>query len=183
MFCSRVLAETPESVDSIGRFVTAAYLYPVRNSFAHFVCAKIADELKFFQAKSLKLVFPIEYPQISLNVLFVTQVQVIIHRLLIRHPLRFCQRILHDFQIRCSLHDLGDAHGRTEGCSSCATRQGRHSKKCCERYWNWIRNQKKGEVPALPDKPEEQPPRIEPMTRLCPCLHDHCRASQVCLLG
>ena len=37
MFCSRVLAETPESVDSIGRFVTAAYLYPVRNSFAHFV--------------------------------------------------------------------------------------------------------------------------------------------------
>ena len=30
---------------------------------AHFVCAKIADELKFFQAKSLKLVFPIEYPQ------------------------------------------------------------------------------------------------------------------------
>ena len=47
MFCSRVLAETPESVDSIGRFVTAAYLYPVRNSFAHFVCAKIADELKF----------------------------------------------------------------------------------------------------------------------------------------
>ena len=44
-------------VDSIGRFVIAAYLYPVRNSFAHFVCAKIADELKFFQAKSLKLVF------------------------------------------------------------------------------------------------------------------------------
>ena len=63
MFCSRVLAETSESVDSIGRFVTAAYLYPVRNSFAHFVCAKIADELKFFHAKSLKLVFPIEYPQ------------------------------------------------------------------------------------------------------------------------
>ena len=55
-----------------------------------------------------------------------------------------------------------DAHGRTEGCSSCATRQGRHSKKCCERYWNWIRNQKKGEVPALPNKPEEQLPRVEP---------------------
>ena len=108
MFCSRVLAETPESVDSIGRFVTAAYLYPVRNSFAHFVCAKTADEPKFFQAKSLKLVFPIEYPQ-DLIKRFVchTQVQVIIHRLLIRHPLRFCQRSLHDFQIRCSLHDIG----------------------------------------------------------------------------
>ena len=107
MFWSRVLAETPESVDSIGRFVTAAYLYPVRNSFVHFVCAKIADELKFFQAESLKLVFPIEYPQDLLNVLFVTQVQVIIHRLLIRHPLKFCERILHDFQIRCSLHGIG----------------------------------------------------------------------------
>ena len=34
MFCSQVLAETPESVKSIGRFVTAAYLWPVRNSFA-----------------------------------------------------------------------------------------------------------------------------------------------------
>ena len=55
-----------------------------------------------------------------------------------------------------------DAHGGTEGCSSCATRQGRYSKKCCERYWNWIRNQKKGAVPALPDKPEEQPPIVEP---------------------
>ena len=57
MFCSRVLAETPDSVNSIGRFVTAGYLYPVRNSFAHFVVALIEGEQKFFQAKSLKLVF------------------------------------------------------------------------------------------------------------------------------
>ena len=62
MFCSRLLAETPDSVNSIGRFVTAGYLYPVRNSFAHFVVATIEGELKFFQAKSLKLVFPIVYP-------------------------------------------------------------------------------------------------------------------------
>ena len=27
---------------------------------------------------------------------------------------------------------------------------------------DWIRNQKKGEVPALPNKPEEQLPRVEP---------------------
>ena len=99
--------------------------------------------------------------KISLNVLFVTQVQVIIHRLLIRHPLRFCQR-RHDFRSGAASTTLGDAHGRTERCSSCATRQGRHSKKCCKRYWNWIRDQKKGEVPALPDKPEEQPPIVEP---------------------
>ena len=58
MFCSRILAETPDSVNSIGRFVTAGYLYPVRNSFAHFVVAVTEGELIFFQAKSLKLVFP-----------------------------------------------------------------------------------------------------------------------------
>ena len=62
MFCSQVLAETPESVNSIGRFVTAAYLWPVRNSFAHFVVAKIEGELKYFQAKSLKLVLPLHFP-------------------------------------------------------------------------------------------------------------------------
>ena len=163
MFCSRVLAETPESVDSIGRFVTAAYLYPVRNSFAHFVCAKIADELKFFQAKSLKLVFPIEYPQ-DLIERFVCHSGSGDHPSLVDQapieilPEEFAR--LPD-QVQPPRHWV-DAHGRTEGCSSCATRQGRHSKKCCERYWNWIRNQKKGEVPALPDKPEEQPPRIEP---------------------
>ena len=163
MFCSRVLAETPESVDSIGRFVTAAYLYPVRNSFAHFVCAKIADELKFFQAKSLKLVFPIEYPQ-DLIERFVCHSGSGDHPSLVDQapieilPEEFAR--LPD-QVQPPRHWV-DAHGRTEGCSSCATRQGRHSKKCCERYWNWIRNQKKGEVPALPDKPEEQPPIVEP---------------------
>ena len=62
MFCSQVLAGTPESVHSIGRFVTAAYLWPVRNSFAHFVVAKMQGELKYFQAKSLKLVLPLHFP-------------------------------------------------------------------------------------------------------------------------
>ena len=62
MFCSHVLAETPESVPSVGRFVSAGYLYPVRNSFSHFVVAKIEDDLKYFQVKSLKFVFPITYP-------------------------------------------------------------------------------------------------------------------------
>ena len=64
MFCSQVLAETPESVPSIGRFVTAAYLWPVRNSFAHFVVAMIESELKYFQAKSLKLVLPLVFPPV-----------------------------------------------------------------------------------------------------------------------
>ena len=129
MFCSRVLAETPESVDSIGRFVTAAYLYPVRNSLAHFVCAKIADELKFFQAKSLKLVFPIEYPQ-DLIERFVCHSGSGDHPSLVDQapieilPEEFAR--LPD-QVQPPRHWV-DAHGRTEGCSSCATRQGRHSK-------------------------------------------------------
>ena len=167
MFCSRVLAETPESVDSIGRFVTAAYLYHVRNSFAHFVCAKIADELKFFQAKSLKLVFPIEYPQ-DLIERFVCHLGSGDRPSLVdQAPIEILSE---DFarlpdQVQPPRHWV-DAHGRTEGCSSCATRQGRHSKKCCERYWNWIRNQKKGEVPALPDKPEEQPPQMPNYTTM-----------------
>ena len=123
MFCSRVLAETPESVDSIGRFVTAAYLYPVRNSFAHFVCAKIADELKFFQAKSLKLVFPIEYPQ-DLIERFVCHSGSGDHPSLVDQapieilPEEFAR--LPD-QVQPPRHWV-DAHGRTEGCSSCATR-------------------------------------------------------------
>ena len=136
-------------------------MYPVRNSFAHFVCAKIADELKFFQAKSLKLVFPIEYPQ-DLIERFVCHSGSGDHPSLVDQapieilPEEFAR--LPD-QVQPPRHWV-DAHGRTEGCSSCATR--RHSKKCCERYWNWIRNQKKEEVPALPDKPEEQLPIVEP---------------------
>ena len=61
MFCSQVLAETPESVPSIGRFVTAAYLWPVRNSFAHFVVVMVENELKYCQAKSLKLVLSLMF--------------------------------------------------------------------------------------------------------------------------
>ena len=51
--------------------------------------------------------FQLNVHKILLNGLFVTQVQVIVRRLLIRHPLRLSQRILHDFQIRCSLHSIG----------------------------------------------------------------------------
>ena len=65
----QVLAETPESVHSIGRLVTAAYLWPVRNSFAHFVVAKIEGELKYFQAKSLKLVLPLPRHQVARHVI------------------------------------------------------------------------------------------------------------------
>ena len=133
MFCW-ALAETPESVNSIGRFVTAANLYPIRNSFA-LVCAKIADELKFFQGKSLKLVFPIEYPQDLIE-------RFVCHSSSGDHPSLVDQapiEILPEEFARLPdqvqpLRHWVDAHGRTEGCSSCATRQGPHSQKCCERW-------------------------------------------------
>eukprot|EP00435_Cladocopium_sp_Y103_P006153 s4710_g2.t1 len=129
MFCSRVLAETPESVESIGRFVTAAYSYPVRNSFAHFVCAKISDELKFFQAKSLKLVFPIEYPQ-DLIERFVQHTGSGDRPALVdQAPIEVLPEDLARLpdNVQPPRHWV-DQYGQTEGCRSCATRQGRHSK-------------------------------------------------------
>ena len=127
MFCSRVLAETPDSVNSIGRFVTAGYLYPVRNSFAHFVVASIEGELKFFQAKSLKLVFPIVYP-LELVGRFLRAVDSAgpAPAILDQEPIEI---VPEDFarlpdKVQPPRHWI-DAHGRTEGCSSCATRQGR----------------------------------------------------------
>ena len=68
---------------------------------------KLLMNWSFSKPRVWNLFFRLSIHKISLNVLFVTQVQVIIHRLLIRHPLRFCQRILHDFQIRRSLHGIG----------------------------------------------------------------------------
>ena len=180
MFCSHVLAETPESVPSVGRFVSAGYLYPVRNSFSHFVVAKIEDDLKYFQAKSLKFVFPITYPMDLVG--------------------RFLRRtgsepppgpiedqspveIIPDYfaklpdSIPPPRHWL-DKFGNTDDCTACATRKGKHSVKCYERYRNWLRrgDEKKQEdkkppvpapvadeevrdlVPQEPQEPQELPP-------------------------
>ena len=164
MFCSRVLAETPDSVNSIGRFVTAGYLYPVRNSYAHFVVAMIEGELKYFQAKSLKLVFPLVYP-LELVGRFISAVDSVGPAPAVQdqEPVEI---VSEDFarlpdDVQPPRHWI-DAHGQTDGCSSCATRRGRHSKKCCERYWNWIRQRRQGKAVALPDQPEEQLPVAEP---------------------
>ena len=150
MFCSRVLAETPDSVNSIGRFVTAGYLYPVRNSYAHFVVAMIEGELKYFQAKSLKFVFPLVYP-LELVGRFICEVDSVGPAPAVQdqEPVEI---VSEDFarlpdDVQPPRHWI-DAHGQTDGCSSCANRRGRHSNKCCERYWNWIR-------------PEEQLPVAE----------------------
>ena len=147
----------------LGRFVTAAYLYPVRNSFAHFVCAKIADELKFFQAKSLKLVFPIEHPQDLIERFVCHSGSGDRPSLVDQAPIEICQRILHDFQIRCSLHGIGlmpmdelkDAvHvplDKADIPRSAASAIGTGSV---------TRRREKGQL--CPTSPEEQPPRIEP---------------------
>ena len=79
----------------------------------------------------------------------------IVHCLLIRHPLRFCQGILHDFQITCSLHGIGlmlteelkDAvlvpPDKVDIPRSAVSAIGIGSV-----------TRRKGEVPALPEKPE-----------------------------
>ena len=108
-------------MNSIGRFVTAGYLYPVRNSFAHFVVASIEGELKFFQAKSLKLVFPIVYP-LELVGRFLRAVDSAgpAPAILDQEPIEI---VPEDFarlpdKVQPPRHWI-DAHGRTEGCSSC----------------------------------------------------------------
>ena len=145
---------------------------------------KLLMNWSFSKPRVWSFFFRLSIHKISLNVLFVTQVQVIIHRLLTRHPLRFCQRSLHDFQIRCNLHDTGltlmdelkDAvHvplDKVDIPRSAVSAIGigsvtRRREKCqlCP--------------PSLRSNHQE----LSPMTRLWPCLHDHCRASQVCLLG
>ena len=156
MFCSRVLAETPESVESIGRFVTAAYLYPVRNSFAHFVCAKIGDELKFFQAKSLKLVFPMEYP-VELVDRFVCQSgsgEAIVDQAPIEILPEEFARLPEG--IAPPRHWL-DAHGETPDCLACRNRKGRHSKDCIRRYSEWVRHP--GGSSAAGEQAEKEPLR------------------------
>ena len=35
-------------------------------------------------------------------------------------------------------------------------------RSCCERYWNWIRQRKKGKAVAFPNQPQEQLPVAEP---------------------
>ena len=180
MFCSHVLAETPESVPSVGRFVSAGYLYPVRNSFSHFVVAKIEDDLKYFQAKSLKFVFPITYPMDLVGrFLRRTGSEPPPGPIEDQSPVEI---IPEDFaklpdSIPPPRHWL-DKFGNTDDCTACATRKGKHSVKCYERYRNWLRrgDEKKQEdkkppvpapvadeevrdlVPQEPQEPQELPP-------------------------
>ena len=180
MFCSHVLAETPESVPSVGRFVSAGYLYPVRNSFSHFVVAKIEDDLKYFQAKSLKFVFPITYPMDLVGrFLRRTGSEPPPGPIEDQSPVEI---IPEDFaklpdSVPPPRHWL-DKFGNTDDCTACATRKGKHSVKCYERYRNWLRrgDEKKQEdkkppvpapvadeevrdlVPQEPQEPQELPP-------------------------
>ena len=80
----------------------------------------IADELKFFQAKSLKLVFPIEYPQDLIERFVCHSGSGDRPSLVDQAPIEILPE---DFarlpdQVQPPRHWV-DAHGRTEGCSSC----------------------------------------------------------------
>ena len=138
MFCSQVLAETPESVKSIGRFVTAAYLWPVRNSFAHFVVAKIEGELKYFQAKSLKLVLPLHFPD-ELIQRFVVSTHDGPRKIEDYSPVEV---VCSDFMKLPGRipppRSWVDAAGKTPGCKACDSGKGKHSVACQARYSEWL---------------------------------------------
>ena len=138
MFCSQVLAETPESVPSIGRFVTAAYLWPVRNSFAHFVVAMIENELKYFQAKSLKLVLPLVFPP-DLIQRFVVSTEGVPRMIEDKSPVEVVPSDFMKLPGRVPPpKSWVDAEGKTPGCKACDSGKGKHSVACHTRYSKWL---------------------------------------------
>ena len=138
MFCSQVLAETPESVPSIGRFVTAAYLWPVRNSFAHFVVAMIENELKYFQAKSLKLVLPLVFPP-DLIQRFVVSTEGVPRMIEDKSPVEVVPSDFMKLPGRVPPpKSWVDAEGKTPGCKACDSGKGKHSVACQTRYSKWL---------------------------------------------
>ena len=110
MFCSRTLGflQRPQKVLTVldGLSLLRICILSGTRLLILFV-QKLLMNWSFSKPRVWSLFFRLSIHKISLNVSFVTQVQVISHRLLIRHPLRFCQGILHDCQIRCSLHGIG----------------------------------------------------------------------------
>eukprot|EP00435_Cladocopium_sp_Y103_P054350 s1283_g17.t1 len=120
-------------------------------------------EQKFFQAKSLKLVFPIVYP-LELVGRFVHATETGPAPAV--RDQEAVEIIPEDFarlpdNVQPPRHWI-DAHERTEGCSSCSNRSGRHSKKCVERYQAWLRAQRN--QAGQSDQPDRQlaPPAEEP---------------------
>ena len=139
MFCSQVLAETPESVNSIGRFVTAAYLWPVRNSFAHFVVAKIEGELKYFQAKSLKLVLPLHFPDELIQRFVVSTHDGPQRKIEDYSPVEVVPSDFMKLPGRIPPpRSWVDAAGKTPGCKACDSGKGKHSVACQARYSEWL---------------------------------------------
>ena len=139
MFCSQVLAETPESVKSIGRFVTAAYLWPVRNSFAHFVVAKIEGELKYFQAKSLKLVLPLHFPDELIQRFVVSTHDGPQRKIEDYSPVEVVPSDFMKLPGRIPPpRSWVDSAGKTPGCKACDSGKGKHSVACQARYSEWL---------------------------------------------
>ena len=139
MFCSQVVAETPESVKSIGRFVTAAYLWFVRNSFAHFVVAKIEGELKYFQAKSLKLVLPLHFPDELIQRFVVSTHDGPQRKIEDYSPVEVVPSDFMKLPGRIPPpRSWVDSAGKTPGCRACDSGKGKHSVACQARYSEWL---------------------------------------------
>ena len=132
MFCT-------ESVPSIGRFVTAAYLWPVRNSFAHFVVAMIESELKYFQAKSLKLVLPLVFPPDLIERFVVSTPEGVPRKIEDKSPVEVVPSDFMKLPGRVPPPKSWiDAEGKTPGCKACDSGKGKHSVACQTRYSKWL---------------------------------------------
>ena len=125
---------------SIGRFVTAAYLWPVRNSFAHFVVAKIEGELKYFQAKSLKLVLPLHFPDELIQRFVVSTLHDGPRKIEDYSPVEVVPSDFMKLPGRIPPpRSWVDAAGKTPGCKALVdSGTGMHSVACQARYSEWL---------------------------------------------
>ena len=135
-FCSQVLAQTPESVPSIGRFVTAAC---VRNSFAHYVVAMVENGFKYFQAKRLKLVLPLVFPAELIQRFVVSTPEGVQRKIEDRSPVEVVPSDFMKLPRRVPPpKSWVDEEGKTPGCKACDSGKGKHSVACHTRYSKWL---------------------------------------------
>ena len=119
--------------------MTAAYLWPVRNSFAHFVVAKIEGELKYFQAKSLKLVLPLHFPDELIQRFVVSTHDGPQRKIEDYSPVEVVPSDFMKLPGRIPPpRSWVDAAGKTPGCKACDSGKGKHSVACQARYSEWL---------------------------------------------
>eukprot|EP00435_Cladocopium_sp_Y103_P034092 s1874_g8.t1 len=170
LFGSKVLAEVPDSLrnsnPSLPRFVPASFLHPQFESVGSLVVAKIRIGVEMvrrvFVAKSLKLCLPLTVVNdCGLFVNLVDERSGLPIGPSASEPVNMLPEAEGQDLVKSTTGPplkWVEEHEVTPGCSACkaieiyGTRQGQnHSKACCARYWNWMKEQAV-EPPKNPDK-------------------------------